>query len=162
MKKVTLLLVVIFAMFTIVAVAQNESGSSSNPSSTQSSQAPATSSQSSSQSSTQMSPSSTSNAMEGCVVAVEKDYYLQPIDGSSKVKLTGSHDFSGDVGHHVKVKGTQSTASASSSTNPSAAANPSASTSAAGGQGQEFMVTEVDTIASSCPAAGANPSANPH
>ena len=188
MKKLDLLLLFAFLLFTLVAVAQNTSNSSVSPNSTMNSQSNSnsqnsTSSGQSGNMGTQSSPNAANsisqssdvngNIVEGCVVQVEKDYYLQPVNGGNRLRLRGSHDFSADVGHSVRAEGTagpQGVPMGSNQTSANSQNNhpdqPEASSSSAGGNTQDFVVTRVTTVSQACPAnTGNSPSDsanNPH
>jgi hypothetical protein len=188
MKKLYFLLLLAFLLFTLVAVAQNTSNSSSGPGSTVDSQSNSnlqnsTSSGHSGNMGTQSSPNAANsnsqssgvngNIVEGCVVQVEKDYYLQPLNGGNRLRLRGSHEFSADVGHAVRAEGTAGPPGVPMGSNetPDNSANnnpdrPPVSSSSTGGNTQDFVVTRVTTVSQTCPAnTGNSPSGsmnNPH
>jgi hypothetical protein len=179
--KRTLFLLFVVVLFAMFAVAQTSSSTSSstttNPSTSSSStmstpQSDTTSS--SSQTSTPSSnPQSTSpsgsaesqssagtsgNSLDGCIVKEGTEYFIQPTNGSPRVKLNTSEDLSAHVGHHVKVEGTPSTGSSnasnmgSSSTGTTGSSNMGASSQgSSSGMGETFNVTRVDMISTTCP-----------
>ncbi len=93
-------------------------------------------------------------SMEGCIVQEETDYYLQPENGQ-RIKLNGSPDVKGNVGHHVRVhgnleNGSSSGTAANSAGSQTSEASPHSGASQAG-NGQQMLVTRVDSIAETCP-----------
>jgi hypothetical protein len=137
----------------------NHATSPSSSSSTQSNTQNLTSTQGNPAASSTMSQSGTSttdqSSLEGCIVKLETDYFLQPENGQP-VKLNSSQDLSQHIGHRVRIEG-----------NISRQANPSASTgkmengssSPSGTQYQTINVTRVDMISESCPSGMQNQSA---
>jgi hypothetical protein len=104
------------------------------------------------------SSSSTSPALEGCIVQAQQDYYIYPLSGQPQHISNSGQDVSGHVGHHVKLQGTTVPTSSSSASAPgatssatSSTASNQASSSATSGSGQDFAVTEVDMVSESCP-----------
>jgi hypothetical protein len=170
MKKISLLLTFVLLMFSLAAVGQ----SSSEP-------APA-------QQPSAQSPTSdmNGNIMEGCVVQVEKDFYLEPVNGGNRLRLRGNHDFAADVGHRVRAEGTVGAPGTSLGGNtggnhPDSADHPSdnkpsSSPSGTSGEGahtssstnsttQDFLATRVTTVSETCPShAGSSGGSvtNPH
>ena len=160
MKKNCAVLVIGLAMIAMTAMAQSDAAGQSaqnpanptNPAGAQNTTSPSVDQ-------TQGSESGVgSESVEGCVAQVEKDFYIQPINGGERVKLNGSHDFTADVGHHVKVQGTQIRPNSSNSgTNTTGSdskttAASSSTTSSTSASVPSFMVTRVTTMAETCPA----------
>ena len=183
MKKVSLLVPFAFLVFTLAIAAQ----SSSNPSSSSNSHSPTPAPDASLQrdSSAGQAPTSdmNGNIMEGCVVQVEKDFYLEPVNGGNRLRLRGSHNFGADVGHRVRVEGTvgapgtslggnPDNSQASSADRPSdskasgrASSESSQTSSNANSNTQDFLTTRVTTISENCPSnAGSSGGSvtNPH
>ena len=167
MKKNCAVLVIGLAMLAMTAVAQSDSANQStqnpanptNATGTQNTTSPSVNQNQGSESGVG------SESVEGCVTQVEKDFYIQPVNGGEKVKLNGSHDFAVDVGHHVKVQGTQIRPNSSNSgtnttgSDSKTAAASSNTTSSTSANSPSFMVTRVTTLAETCPAP--SNSANP-
>jgi hypothetical protein len=98
------------------------------------------------------------STVEGCIVRAQQDYYIYPVSGQPQHIASTGQDVSGNVGQHVKVKGTNVPASSASASAPggtSSAAGSMASSqpssSGTSGSGQDFAVVEVDTVAADCP-----------
>jgi len=87
--------------------------------------------------------------IEGCVIRAEQAYYIQPATGEKTKLNTGSQDWSGHVGHNVRVSGNMNDAG---SQTPSGNTQTSAGSTGAGAGAPELMVTKVDVVAESCPA----------
>lgn len=137
MRKYLVIVMAIAVMFALNAAAQSQPATTdSSPSSTNSSQNP--NSPAGDQMGTAGSMSGSHEAhhgdmgkaktIEGCIVEQQNEYYLVPKKGSP-LRLTGSEDFSHHVGHRVKVHGTESSASMSSSASTMGGASGTASTS---------------------------------
>jgi hypothetical protein len=99
-------------------------------------------------------------SLEGCVVREDTYYYLQPKHGQ-RVRLSPSSDVSQNEGHHVRLHGSQSNSNATNNgsnqtANSGASESQSQDANSAGGMnssnGQEFLVSRVDLISSTCPA----------
>lgn len=138
MKKLTIATSFLFLMFSMGAMAQSTDQSTNsrpdtraaspgaiqnttNPNSSDMGSQSTMNSQQSSMGTSQDQYGATStssqngaNSLEGCVVKVERDYYIEPVNGQ-RVKLSGNQDFSQEVGHNVRVEGRQEAASNSSS-----------------------------------------------
>ena len=166
MKRMNSLLLFGLVVFTTAALAQ------SSPNQTQYPVAPPH--DTSPQSDAVQAPTAdmNGNIMEGCVVQVEKDFYLEPVNGGNRLRLRGSHDFSADVGHRVRAEGTvgapgtslgnaAGTSQQSSADHPSDN-KPSSSSAGTSGEGahtssstngatQDFLATRVTTISETCP-----------
>ena len=192
MRKYILIVPIILALclFTAFAAAQsstsndnnnNSSGSSIQNGGTTSSQSGASGMQndqstagSIGSTSDQASNSASAKTLEGCIVKENTDYFIQPASGDRE-RLSSSQDLSSQVGHHVRVEGseqsntaasnnrTSTSGSASSETqnnaNGSIAGNAGSSNATGTGpaannswNGKDFLVTKVDTISESCPA----------
>ena len=172
-KNIVLFITVIaFCLFTLVAIAQAPSSSSS------STQTPSASSGQST-ASDQAAANSGEQTLDGCIVKEQADYFIQPESGDRE-RLTGSQDLSPHVGHHVKVHGleaansasTGSSSNASDRTSTSGTASKETQNNAAGSMagnagssnatgtgshasnvsGKNFNVTRVDMVSESCPA----------
>jgi hypothetical protein len=144
MRQLAWVLVTIFALclFTAMAVAQSPGGttgvnenqpnpgsSSANTPSSTTSSAPVTGSQADKNtmnpSGTTTSAASSTNGssektLEGCILKEKTDYYIQPRTGGRE-RLTGSQDFSSQVGHQVRVQGTESENQSASNSSASSA-----------------------------------------
>ena len=150
--------------------------SQSSPSSTPdqaspSSQTSQTTTSSTTTSTTASNSSGKEKSIRGCIVKQGSDFYLQNAKGDHKlIKLNSTEDLSAHVGHEVKVRGTESAASASASTSGSSqtASNSSASGSASGMpqsdvnganvSDKELTVSKIDMVSDTCPIKSSNTS----
>src|SRR5262245_31592141 len=141
MRKLSPLLLFGLLVFTTTMMAQNSSSPSQYPA------APPHDTSTQSDSSQSQAPTSdmNGNIVEGCVIQVEKDFYLEPVNGGNRLRLRGTHDFASDVGHRVRAEGTVGAPGTSlgGSTNPSQQSSadhpsdskPSSSPAGASGEG---------------------------
>ena len=149
MKKHLSLLFVSILMVALGAWAQSgSSGNTSNSGQTGSTSEAqgSTGSQAGSQAS---AGAGNQQTLEGCIIKDQRTYYLEPLNGP-EVRLHGSN-VSQHVNHHVQVKGTEQSASTSSSGTSGAVAGQSSSSANANAP-TDFLVTEVDMVSDSCPA----------
>jgi hypothetical protein len=146
----------------------NQATSPSSSSSTQSNTQNLTSTQGNPAASSTMSQSGTSttdqSSLEGCIVKLETDYFLQTENGQP-VKLNSSQDLSQHVGHRVRIEGNidngLNVSGSSRQANPSASTGKmeNGSSSPSGTQYQTINVTRVHMISESCPSGMQNQSA---
>ncbi|MBV8477153.1 MAG: hypothetical protein JOZ36_10845 [Acidobacteria bacterium] len=167
--KRTLSLMLLFVVLTFLG-AWAQSDTTPSPSSTN--QATSPTSSPSTQSNTQDSTSTRANpatsmsqsrtSLEGCLQRRESAYFLAP-DHGQPVKLDSAQDLSQHVGHRVRLEGNLSNGGEPNHTYASsrAADNSTGTTARAAQSGQqadtlyqEMMVTRVDMISETCPAAG--------
>jgi len=173
MRKYFMVFVTICALSLFTALAAAQTSSSSNNNSSSSSSMQNGQSNTSSMNNEQASNSDTNKTIEGCIVKENTDYFIQPASGERE-RLSSSQDLSSQVGHHVRVEGTEQNATASNdrnSTSGSASAETqnNANGSIAGNAGssnatgtsasannnwtgKDFLVTKVETVSESCPA----------
>lgn len=178
MKKINSLLLFAFLLFTLAAVAQNTANSQNSTSSGQSGNMGTQTNPGSSTSAAQNSDVN-GNIVEGCVIQVEKDYYLQPVNGGNRLRLRGPHEFSADVGHSVRAEGPAgapgvpmaNNQTEDNSANTNAANNnpdrPPVTSSSTGSNTQDFVVSKITTLSQTCPTNSGNSSNsgsmnNPH
>ena len=143
MSKVLLFTVLLLSTTWIVAQDSSTSGS-------QSSQPGSSSSQGDQSSNAQSGMSSGSEtSIEGCLSGSAGSYTLTSSTGTS-YQLTGSDDLSKHVNQQVRVKGTQSGSSASSSATPSSSSSASSPSSTSGASQPAFNVSKVSKISDTC------------
>lgn len=112
-------------------------------------------------------------SLRGCIVKQGSDFFLQSAkDGHKLIKLNSSEDLSAHVGHEVKVRGTESKASAAASTGAQTASNatgssgasglPQSDVNAAGSiSDKELTVSKIDMVSETCSMKGSTSSNNP-
>ncbi|HWR35771.1 MAG TPA: hypothetical protein VN622_07900 [Clostridia bacterium] len=149
MKRTIVLLVFMVVVSALAATAQTYGSSTSN----QSSQPQTSQSQSTAGQTGAMGQAGTaqSNVLEGCVVQAERDYYIQPIGGGDRVKLSGGQDMSSHVGQHVRLEGTTQKGSSAGESSSAASTGAAGTTGAPSKAMTAFEVTRVDMISQTCP-----------
>jgi hypothetical protein len=181
MKKLCLFTaILLLSSAWVVAQDNSQAGSSSSPSSTNQAGTSGSSQTSSDQAGTYNSSQTSSNAsqttIEGCLSGSGGNYTLTDNSGKTYQLQGDTSKLSEHVGHEVRIKGTETGASASSNTpsgvsasastsgsgnNPSSssASNPSSSASSPAGSASaaiQFNVKSVKHVATSCKSSSMN------
>lgn len=141
-------LVAIVALAFLLATAQTFAGTSSSQ----------TSSTTTTTTTTQTTATGPEHGIEGCVVKEGADFFLIPQRGAP-FKLQANQDLSADDGHHVMVKGKESSLPPATGSMTPGNMGPAASAPAGSGTGsdlhalsnRQLIADSVKSIADTCP-----------
>ena len=138
MKKV-LLLTALMLLCSAWVVAQSGSGAGS-----------ATPSQTGSPTSSQTSDNSSMTTIEGCLAGSAGSFTLTDSSGKTYSLQGESSKLSSEVGHQVRIKGSESAGSATGTNPSSAAGNPSGSAASGASAAINFDVKSVRKVSDTC------------